>query len=316
MLVLTNMYPTASEPWLGCFVADQVDDLRRLGVEIAVLAFDARPRNREYVAAVPRLRRALREEHYDIVHAHYGLSGAVACTQLQTTTVTTFHGSDVWIPWQRTVSRVVARRTHAIAVAPVVRAALGLDDAPIIPCAVDLDLFTPRDQVAARRALGWPEQGLCVLFPAARGERKKVGNKRADVFDATVAHLRRRRPDTFGVSLDGLSRTEVALAMNAADATLLTSMREGAPIAVKESLACGTPVVSVAVGDVPGLIAGLPGCAVVPRDPDALATAVRNAAEARHDVRLCDAVVTFGRAEIARRILGFYERVAPRRSQR
>jgi glycosyltransferase involved in cell wall biosynthesis len=313
VLVLTNMYPTRAEPWLGCFVADQVEDLRRLGIDVTVLSFDARSKKREYLAAVTRLRRALRRDRYDVVHAHYGLSGAVACTQLNSATLTTFHGSDVWIPWQRNVSRIVARRTHVIAVAPVVVTALGLRGAPVIPCAVDLDLFTPEDQARARRALGWRDDGVCVLFPASRADGPKVGNKRADVFDAMVARLRRRAPDAFAVSLDGLSRREVALAMNAADVTVLTSMREGAPIAVKESLACGTPVVSTAVGDVPALIAGLPGCAVVARDPEALAGAVERAVEAGRSPRLRDAVAAFAREQVARKVLGVYETVAARR---
>ncbi len=46
VLVLTNMYPTPAEPDFGCFVKDQVDDLRRLGVDATVLAFDGRSRKR------------------------------------------------------------------------------------------------------------------------------------------------------------------------------------------------------------------------------------------------------------------------------
>ena len=42
MLVLTNMYPTTAEPHFGCFVRDQVDDLRRLNADVTVLAFDGR----------------------------------------------------------------------------------------------------------------------------------------------------------------------------------------------------------------------------------------------------------------------------------
>src|SRR6185437_5822667 len=36
VLVLTNMYPTAAEPHLGCFVRDQVEDLRSLGADVEV----------------------------------------------------------------------------------------------------------------------------------------------------------------------------------------------------------------------------------------------------------------------------------------
>jgi Glycosyl transferases group 1/Glycosyltransferase Family 4 len=309
VLVLTNMYPTETEPEFGCFVKDQVDDLRRLGVDLSVLAFDGRAGKRQYVTAVPQLREALQRDRSDIVHAHYGLSGAVAALQLAAPVVTTFHGSDASLSWQRRLSWLVARVTQPIAVAPIVAANLGVPDAPVIPCAVDLHLFAPIDRVEARRALGWPVAGPCVLFPAARNDRKRKWIKRVDIFDAVIERLRRREPGVVPASLDGLSRRQVALAMNAADVTVVTSMWEGAPVVVKESLACQTPVVSVAVGDVAEVVGGLPGCAVVRRDPDALADAVRRALRSERHGQLREAVAVYGRQSIARRVLRVYRRL-------
>ena len=224
VLVLTNMYPTAAEPEFGCFVRDQVDDIRGLGVITSVLAFDGRRERRRYLEAVRDVRTALRRNRYDVVHAHYGLTGAVAAMQLGTAAATTFHGSDAWVPWQRKVSWLVARRTQPIAVAPVIADSLGLHDAPVIPCAVDLDLFAPADRAEARRVLGWPQDGRCVLFPAARGDATKVVRKQVSVFDEVVTRLRLRVPHVFAASLDGLPREQVALAMNAADVTIMTSL--------------------------------------------------------------------------------------------
>ena len=309
VLVLTNMYPTTAAPIFGGFVRDQVEDLRRLNADVTVLAFDGRSHKRRYMGAAQRLRRALRRERYDIVHAHYGLSGAVAALQVAAPVVTTFHGSDVWVPWQRRVSWLVARRTQPIAVASVIAASLGVRDAPVIPCAVDLELFVPIDRAEARRALGWPEAGPCVLFPAARTDRRKVNNKRPDVFDAMVERLRRSVSGVFAASLDGLTRGQVALAMNAADVVVLTSLREGAPIVVKEALACETPVVSVTVGDVPAMVADLPGCAIVPCEPAGLARAVRGALGASRDIRLRESMHAYGRQQIAERVLGVYRQM-------
>jgi glycosyltransferase involved in cell wall biosynthesis len=97
--------------------------------------------------------------------------------------------------------------------------------------------------------------------------------------------------------------------MNAANVAVLTSMREGAPVVVKEALACLTPVVSVPVGDISDLVAGMPGCAIVPREPEALATAVGKALEAGRDPRLRESMVAYGRRPIAQRVLGVYRRV-------
>ncbi|HEY2789718.1 MAG TPA: glycosyltransferase [Gaiellales bacterium] len=308
VLVLTNMYPTTAEPHFGCFVRDQVDDMRRLGAEVTVLAFDGRGHRSRYAGAARQLHRALRRERFDVVHAHYGLSGAVAATQLAVPVVTTFHGSDASVPWQRRVSWLVARRTQPIAVAPVIAANLGIRDAPVIPCAVDLELFAPVNLAEARRTLGWPQDGPCVLFPAARNDRAKVANKRVDVFDAMLERLRRSVPGAFAASLDGLPRAHVALAMGAADAVVLTSLWEGAPVVVKEALACRTPVVSVDVGDVAVVVAGLPGCAIAPRDPDRLAQAVQGAIGAGRHARLREAMHAYGRGPIAERVLGVYRR--------
>lgn len=310
------MYPTPVEPHFGCFVKDQVDDLRGLGAEVDVLAFDGRGHRRRYLAAPGRLRRMLHEARYDVVHAHYGLCGAVAATQRRTPVVTTFHGSDVWVPWQRRASRVAARWTQPVAVAPVVAAELGVRDAPVIPCAVDLELFAPVDRAEARRALGWPEAGTCVLFPAARGDGSKAANKRAGLFDATVERMGRRIAGVFARALDELDRDAVALAMNAADVAVMTSRREGAPVVVKELLACQTPVVSVAVGDVPAVTGGLPGCAIAPGDPDALADAAVRAVRADRDPRLRGAVQPYGRTVTAERVLSLYRRVLAGRMQR
>ena len=307
VLVITNMYPTPAEPEFGCFVRDQVDDVRALGVEVDVLAFDGRRRRSRYLGACRHLRRELRRR-YDIVHAHYGLTGAVAASQMRTPVITTFHGSDAWIPWQRAVSRLVARRTEPIAVAPVIADSLGVRDAAIIPCAVDLDQFVPVDREDARRALGWPTDGRCILLPAARGDGTKVVRKQVHVFDAMIELLRRGSPEVFPASLDGLSREGVSLAMNAADVAVMTSLWEGAPVGVKEALACQTPVVSVVVGDVSDVVHGLPGCAIVPRDPAALAAAVREALRAGRHSRLREAMQVYGRRRIADRVVGVYQR--------
>jgi glycosyltransferase involved in cell wall biosynthesis len=70
-----------------------------------------------------------------------------------------------------------------------------------------------------------------------------------------------------------------------------------------------TPVVSVPVGDMPDLLAGLPGCAVVPRDRARLARAVLAALAHGPDVALRRRAEQFSNARMAAETVDLYRRV-------
>ena len=304
VLVVTNMFPTEDQPWFGSFVADQVDDLRELGFDMRVLHFNGVEDRRNYLRAARQVRLTVGRDGVDLIHAHYGLTGAIALAQRRVPVVTTLHGSDYTgeIPWHSYVSWVVVRRTTPIFVSIEGARRLHCSRGAIIPAGVDTELFAPCERGRARDALGWEMNRRYVLLP---GSRRDPG-KRADLFDAALREARRTAPDLEGVSLEGFSRREVALVMNAIDVTLMTSDREGSPVAIKESLACMTPVVSVAVGDVPELIAGLPGCAVVRGEPTALARAVLASIETKRRVELRHRVEQFSRPRVAERVSAVY----------
>jgi glycosyltransferase involved in cell wall biosynthesis len=303
VLTLTNMYPTESAPGEGAFVEEQVNAVRGLGLSVRVLVIAGPAGARKYLQAPRSLRRVLSEERFDLIHAHYGLSGAVAITQRKIPVVTTFHGSDTgYIPWQQNISWAVARLTTPIFVTAEGAARLGIADGTVIPCGIDTKRFHPIDRIAACRSLGWDEARRYVLLPGSR--RQHV--KRADLFDQALERAREEESDLVGVSLEDAPRERVALIMNAVDVTLLTSDSEGSPVAIKESLACSTPVVSVPVGDVPDLIKGLPGCAVAPREPQALADAVLTALRSERDSMLRDRVLAYDVARVAQRVVDVY----------
>jgi teichuronic acid biosynthesis glycosyltransferase TuaC len=303
------MYPTEADPWAGCFVRDLVEDLRALGLEVEVLAFDGRERKLAYAEAGLKLRDILRSgQRFDVVHAHYGLTGVLALGQRRIPTVVTFHGSDTGNPnvrWQAWVSWFVARLATPVFVSRDGARRLGCSTAAVIPAGVDMELFRPRPKAEARVALGWPERGRYVLLPGARANLVKG----ADLFDAVVQEIRRSVPELTPVSLEGFSREQVADVMNAVDVTLMTSDFEGSPVSVKESLACMTPVVSTPVGDLPELLVALPGCAVVSRDPVALADAVMHAFERGGDPEMRRRAERLSRRRVAQRTLALYESV-------
>lgn len=311
VLCLTNMYPTETEPWFGSFVRELVEDVRALGVDVEVLAFDGRRRKQRYAEAAVMLRRTLRKSRFDLVHAHYGLTGMVALAQRSIPTVVTFHGSETgYVRWQAWISWFVARRTTPVFVSRAGARLLGCPDAAVIPAGVDVDLFRPRPVEEARRSLGWPESGRFILLPGSRANERK----NPLLFDSVVQELRRHVPDLTAVSLEGFSREQVVDVMNAVDVTLMTSTFEGSPVAAKESLACMTPVVSVPVGDMPELLAGLPGCAVAPRSAGSLAEAVLAAFESGRDMALRRRAEQYSGARSAERTIALYRDIVGKRA--
>lgn len=308
VLLVTNMYPTAVRPTFGIFVKEQAEDLGRLGCEMDVRVVRGDESRANYVRAMATVRSVVKERRYDVVHAHYGLTGVVALAQRKHPVVVTFHGSDCNgdAPWQTAVSWVVSRLATPIFVSEFLAAGLGVPDAHVIPAAVDVDRFAPMPREEARATLGWSGRGPYVLLPGSRADRVK----RADLFDAALQAARLEDPGIEGVSLERLSRSEVALTMNAVDAVLMTSDFEGSPVAVKEALACCTPVVSVPVGDVPRLVEGLPGCGVAPRVPAELAAELRRAIGAQRSPSLRERILPFSRQRVAAQIKRVYEEAA------
>jgi glycosyltransferase involved in cell wall biosynthesis len=314
VLMLTNMYPTPNEPWFGCFVKDQVEDIREHGLDVEVLHVDARRDWTAYLTGARRVRTLVASDHFDLIHAHYGLTGAMALAQHVVPTVTTFHGGDYTgeVQWHKLVSWGVARRSTPIVVSREGRRRLRRPNAQVIPAPVDTELFRPRDEAQARADLGWSQNARYALFPS----NPRHTNKRADLFESALQEARRSQPSLEPVYLQGLSRNEVALVMNAVDVTVLTSNFEGSPVTVRESLACNTPVVSVPVGDVAETLEGLPGCAITPREPHLLAGGILAALEAGRSTELRERALCSSRARTADRVVAVYELTLARHRSR
>ena len=74
VLIVTHMWPTEARPEHGAFVRDQVEALRREpGVDVELRKFP--PGAASYLRAAWSLRGVASRDRFDVVHAHYGLSG-------------------------------------------------------------------------------------------------------------------------------------------------------------------------------------------------------------------------------------------------
>ncbi len=311
VLVVTNMYPTTERPAFGVFVREQVESLRRKGVQVDVLFIDGQASTWNYLRGFGQVRRQLRAAPYDIVHAHYVFSGIMARAQLRRPLVVTFHGAGEMFGWVGWLCRMLAPLADAFTVTSAQHeAALGARGAHVIPCGIDTALFRPLPMAEARRRLGLPPDKKLVLFAADLRPEKRI-----DVARAAVEILRRDVPDVELLVVTGRPHEEVPLFMNACDALVLTSDAEGSPQVVKEAMACNLPIVSVDVGDVAEVIGGTEGCFLCQRTPEDVADKLRQALDWVQRTSGREAVLDLSLDRIADRIIAIYREVLARRGE-
>ncbi len=254
------MLPDAAHPERGRFVRDQVKALQALG-DLEVNLYEFPPGARALASAARELRRRHRGERLDVVHAHFGLAAWPALAVRARTRALTVHGTDVHHPRTRVATRAVLPLMDLVAAAS---APLALDipgararrRALVLPCGVDMERFRPIPRAGARQELGLEADAPYVLF-AADPARASKRFDRARALAGTTELL----------TLGGIDPEQVPLWINAANAVLVPSEREGFGLAVLEALACDVPVLATPVGVHAEALTGLEGTLCAPFDP-------------------------------------------------
>lgn len=267
-LIVTNMYPTAARPALGSFVRDQVEALRRIeGVDVEVFSFapggiDA------YARAGYDLIRRHRHDRFDVVHAHFGLTAWPAFGARAKVRAVTLHGTDLAHPRSRKITLAALPFLDLVAAvsAPLANQIprwAGKGRRAVLPIGVDFRRFRPISRPEARAALGLDPDGPYLLFPSDPRRLEKRYD-RARAVANTIPLL----------TLGQVEAAQVPLYVNAANAVLVPSAREGFGLAVLEALACDVPVLATPVGIHPAALTGIAGTYCAPFDEAAWRTAL------------------------------------------
>ncbi|WP_435346426.1 glycosyltransferase [Haloarchaeobius sp. HRN-SO-5] len=293
------------------FYQHQTRALEAAGIETETVAVGREPAAGEsrsplaYARLVPTtLRRSL--DDFDLVHANNGLTAPAALLQQCLPVVVSLWGTDLMGKYGR-FTRFFANRADAVIVMTDEMAARLDREAHVIPHAVDLDTFRPIPSADARTELGWDHDSYQVLFPYPKERRVKNYPRARRVVDAASERVDRpvELQTVFGVDHD-----RMPLYYGAADLLLLTSHREGSPNAVKEALACDTPVVSVDVGDVDRRVADAALSRVCQSDPELVEGVVDVLTGADHEPGSERGAVTdLGTETMATRIRAVYDEV-------
>ena len=312
VLVLTNMYPTPKAPASGTFVRDQIESLRKEGVDVDVLFVDGKKNRLNYFWGIFRLWARLLIKRYDLIHANYVFSGIIARTQFLYPVVLTHHGHEVFQTWERFPSRMITPLVDKVIVrTQEMKDKLGCSEVEIIPAGVNLDLFKPMPREEVRKELMNLPQDKKLVLVAGDYTRPE---KRFDIVQAAVALAREKDPAIELVLVSGQPHDVLPLYMNACDVLLLVSDGEGSPNVVKEAMACNLPIISVPVGDVPTIIGDTDGCFLCSQDPSDVAEKLVLALSHLRRTNGWEKIKHMEQSIIAKRIIALYHEVLQKRN--
>ena len=147
----------------------------------------------------------------------------------------------------KSISRLAKSANHIVTVSnrlDEIAKDIGIDNHLVIPChdAVSDEWKKPMKNIGGR----WRKESLDILFPS--DPRRPEKNHLLAL--QTGEELEKRGWIVGITTLRQQPRSIVWDRMLVADLTLITSKRESGPLVARESIQCGTPVVSVDVGDV------------------------------------------------------------------
>lgn len=268
---------------LAPFIEEQIAALQAYNVEIIRYAVTGKGII-GYLRELPQLKRMIRQENPDVMHAHFGLCGLLATLAsigMHTPVVITYHGCDINAKKNRPFSQMAMRLSawnifvshrQMLNAFSTEKRANKHTNWSIIPCGIDTRLFDSENCCEQWFNNRFTNKNY-VLFAGSFTDFVKDPELAKQVVDVYNT-IHPEQPIEL-LELRGYSRDEVVTLMHKCKTLLLTSIREGSPQVVKEAMACGCPIVSVDVGDVAERLDQMEGGYVVStRDPHDIAKAL------------------------------------------
>jgi len=286
------------------FVYDQYNSLIKKGIEVNVFLIKGNGII-GYLTNLPTLSKKIKSEKYDLIHAHFGLSGMLATLQRKCPVVITFQGCDINRIELMCISKFAMKlSSHNIFVSRMLaKKAKAKENYSIIPYGVDLgNTFKPLKKDDCRKALKLNCNDKIVLFSSSFDRVEKnyeLARKSIEmVGDLTLVELSK-----------GYKRCDVNKLFNASDLLLMTSLREGSPQVIKEAMACNCPIVSTDVGDVKEVIGSTEGCYITSFDPKDVAEKIKKALNFGERTSGRKRVKNFKMNNVAEKIFDLYKRI-------
>ena len=260
---------------VSAFVQSQFDSLKQEGLDMILFPVVVHGW-KGYARNLVSLRRLIKKEKPDVVHAHYSSCGylaSLASLGLKTKVVVSILGS--FPEKNRKLKRVRFFVDHVwdATIVKSDRTRSQLDrNLPVIPNGVDIDRFTIIEQEKAREIVGFDRDKKYVIFvsnPSRPEKQFGLAQEAVSALNDDSVQL---------VPVYNKPHQEVVTYMCAADVLIMTSISEGSPNVIKEAMACNCPIVVTDVGDVRWVTDGVEGTYVSNTfKPEEIAELVREA---------------------------------------
>lgn len=264
------------------FIKSQADSLLMEGISIDYFLIRGRGII-GYIKGVFNLREFLKANKYDLIHAHYVLSGWCAVLGAKKTPVIlSLMGSDAFGKYisptkKEFKSRFSILLTYLIQpfVKRIICKSLFIQSfvylknkSSVLPNGINLDVFHPLN-IRTYEYLGLDEGKKYILYI---GSKKDVWKNYILLEDA-VKLL--DDPTVEILNPFPVKHEQVPHYINIANVTVLTSFMEGSPNIIKEAMACNCPITATNVGDIAWVIGDTKGCYTSSFDPADFANKLR-----------------------------------------
>lgn len=249
------------------FIQSQGESLKDLGAKVDYFPVKGKG-ILGYIKSGLKIRKFLKSNNYDIIHAHFTLSGWSAVIGARKTPVilslmgSEVHGNVAGNNALNLKSRFYQILTYLIQpfVAAIISKSENIEKhvylkskSKILPNGVNTDLFRPTTN-DYRKELGLAPEKVYVLF---------LGNREKPIKNFSLAQKAVESLNVPNVELINpypLTHSDVPKYLNSVNVLVVPSLMEGSPNVVKEAMACNCPIVATNVGDIRWVMGDTEGC--------------------------------------------------------
>ncbi len=306
MIIRVLIVCSANSGKIMPFITEQGDELIRQGVIVEYFPIVGKGL-KGYLKNLSAFKQKINSEKFDIIHAHFGLSGALAVLQSKLPVIITFHNGETLTFKGNLISSVASLfSAYNIYVAKHIYELVFFkrrNNFSVIPCGINLNEIKIIPPEEAKKCMLLSDSKINVLFGGSFSNLRKnyaLAKQSIDLLGLNNINL---------IELKGFSREQVTNLLCGCDFLFLPTKSEGSPQIIKEALACNCPIVATNVADIKELTSGVDGCFITDFNPENVADNLRKAIEFKGRTNGRLSVEKYSNEIIVKQIIEIYKSI-------